>query len=301
MEQLQRTSEWFEKRKGRLTGSIAGAALGLSPWMKPEEVIRSMVREYHGAESEFSAHIPANHGNMHERAAMLCFQRVTGLQVDDCGFFPYGDWSGASPDGLIENEDAIVELKCPFGLRNKQEAEFKTLAEQPHYHAQVQLEMLCAGKTKAYFFQYVPQKGDVFAPEFVPEQYKLEVIDLDIDWLNENLPKLQEFHTLFLSEIDNPAHLEPLRVTIDTDEARRIIDRIGELDEALANLADEKKAMLKSLIELADNKDAIIHGHKLTRVVRAGSISYAKAIKDIAPGADLEPYRGKGSESWRLS
>ena len=53
IEELQRTAQWMAARKGRITGSSAGAALGLCPWRSPDDVIRAMVREYHGAESDF--------------------------------------------------------------------------------------------------------------------------------------------------------------------------------------------------------------------------------------------------------
>ena len=41
MEQ-QRTEEWFKKRANRVTGSNVGAILGMSPFMKPEDVMRNM-------------------------------------------------------------------------------------------------------------------------------------------------------------------------------------------------------------------------------------------------------------------
>lgn len=298
---LQRTEEWLAQRVGRITGSAAGAALGLSPWAKPEEIIRSMVREYHGAPSEFNDNNPAlAWGTNRERQAILCFQRVIGLEVEDCGFFPYEDWSGASPDGLT-SDGGVLEVKVPFGLRNSSPAIFKPLGDQPEYYAQVQLEMLCSGRTKAHFFQYVAPQGDVFSGDYVEEQWAYEKIEQDDDWLNEYIPQLKAFHSLYLSELDNKAHLEPLRVTIDSDEARHTLDRLGELEDALANLGDEKKALMASLIKMADGQNALVHGRKLTKVVKQGSVSYAKAMKELAPDADLEKYRGKEPESWRLS
>ena len=41
----QRTSEWFAQRKGKITGSIAGAILGLNPYMTPNAAMRRMVRD----------------------------------------------------------------------------------------------------------------------------------------------------------------------------------------------------------------------------------------------------------------
>ena len=85
----QRTDEWFAKRVGRVSGSRAGAILGLSPWQTPDDVLRAMVREYHGAESEFEGNPATAHGNANERRAMLAFMRESGLYVDDCGFFAF--------------------------------------------------------------------------------------------------------------------------------------------------------------------------------------------------------------------
>lgn len=58
----QRSKQWHEQRKLRITGSRVGAILGLSPWQKPADVMRAMVREYHGAESEFKGGPHIDHG-----------------------------------------------------------------------------------------------------------------------------------------------------------------------------------------------------------------------------------------------
>ena len=47
----QRSKEWFAKRIGRVTGSNVGAILGLNPYKTADDVLREMVRAYHGAVS----------------------------------------------------------------------------------------------------------------------------------------------------------------------------------------------------------------------------------------------------------
>lgn len=295
---LQRTSQWLEQRKGRVTGSVAGAALGLCPWRSPDDVIRQMVREYHGAPSEFTGTVATEWGVQHERAALLAFMRETGLDVDECGFFPYEDWSGASPDG-ITSDDAVLEIKVPFSLRNG--GEFKPLAEQPHYYAQVQIEMLASGKRTAYFYQYIPERGDIFSPDHVPAQSNLETIHWDQHWIDVHLPLLRAFYDRYLSELDNPEHLEEKRVVINSDEAQAIVNRIGELDDHIAAMTEERKDALQRLVDMAGGKDAEVCGHKLTLVKRKGNVDYAKLLKEVAPDVDTEAYRKAGSESWRFS
>ena len=290
----QRTEEWFAQRKLRITGSRVGAILGLSPWQKPSDVLRAMVREYHGAPSEFLGSVATDHGNNNEQRALLRFMRETGLMVELCGFFAYGDSLGASPDG-ITSDGGVLELKVPFGLRNG--GEFKTLAEQPHYAAQVQMEMLAADKTHAYFAQYIAPKGDPLAPDYVPEQINIERVERDPLWLDNNLTKINDFYRLLLSELNNEDHLAPLRVQFEADE---IIGEIDALRERQKADAEREKELVAQLVEMAEGKDAEISGRNLTLVKRQGSISYAKAIKELLPDADLEKWRGEPSESWRL-
>ena len=87
----QRSEEWFEARKGRVTGSVVGGILGMSPYMTRDDVMRSMVRDWHGAESEFTGNVATQWGEFHEPGAVQDFTLETGLAVQPCGFFPHLD------------------------------------------------------------------------------------------------------------------------------------------------------------------------------------------------------------------
>ena len=282
----QRTPEWFDARKGRVTGSIVGAILGTAPYMTREEALRSMVRDSHGAEREFTGNVATEYGTQMEPEAVAAFEMETGLDVKEVGFFPCEDWLGASPDGLCSDGFGL-EIKCPYGIRNDPEPVFKTAAEQPHYYGQMQIEMLCAGWDAIWFWQWSPYGSS------------LECVKKDYKWLNENLPVLRQFHAEYLSELDNPEHLEPLRVELNTLESKRMVEEIAQLKEAQDNAKERQKELEAELIEMAGGKNANIWGHKLTRVDRKGNVQYAKVPE--LKGVDLEPYRGKGSTFWKLS
>ena len=62
--------------------------------------------------------------------------------------------ASASPDGIVEDEEGytkVLEIKCPFGLRNDKEPVFKSIMEQPHYYAQLQIEMFVLIQDNADF------------------------------------------------------------------------------------------------------------------------------------------------------
>lgn len=284
----QRSAEWFKARKGKLTGSNIGAALGLNPWKTPDDLIRQMVREYHGADSEFQGNIATSWGTNHEPLALLDYEMTTGNTVQECGFFvhPEHDLLGASPDGLI-GEDGLIEIKCPFGQRDKNPPEFKSAADQPHYLAQMQIELACTGRKWCEFYQWSPN-GD-----------SLERVDYDPQWFTDNLPTLLAFYHRYINELDNPSHLEEKHKEINTQQAKLLLDEYQDLCDAIDQASERKKEVFDELVKLAKGRNSLVWGRKLTQVERKGAVNY-KAIPELK-GVDLEQYRKKPSTYWRLS
>lgn len=282
----QRTEEWFAARKGRLTGSMVGAALGLAPYMSKDDCLRSLVRDMHGMPSEFEGNIATEYGTNFEPQAKVAYELLTGNDVIEVGFIPFETWVGVSPDGLI-GDDGLVEIKCPFGLRKDEDPTFKPLSDQPHYYAQVQMQLHVTARQWCDFFQWSPRG------------HKLERVEYDTAWINENLPRLMAFW--WKAKDADPADFEgPKRKVIDTPEAARLIAEYDELSEAIDNASGRKKDIVARLVEMSEGKNATVAGRNLTLVKRKGSIAYAKALAKYAPDADLEPFRGKESESWQV-
>lgn len=286
----QRSEEWFAARKGRLTASSVGAVLGNSPHTTRADVMRRMVREWHGAENEFTGNIATNYGTFNEDGALVEYQMETGNSVENVGFMTREDWAGASPDGLIGLVGGL-EIKCPFGKRKMSADDaFKTLGEQPHYHDQIQFSMWVCTRAWWDFYQWSAAKTDLH--QELPCS----------KWRTKNLPKLRKFHEEYLHEREHNAepHLEPKRVIVDTLESARMIAEWDELQDAIDNANGRKKDLLAQMVQSAGERNAVFGGRNLTLTKRQGSVSYAKAIAELAPDADLEKWRGKPSESWGI-
>lgn len=294
-EPAQLSPAWFEARKGRVTGSMVGAILGLSPYMTRADAMRSMVRAVIGEPAEFTGNVATEYGNAHESGALIEFQMETELRVRRAPFLIYEDWLGASPDGFV-SDGGLVEVKCPYGLRNDTKPIFKSPAEQPHYYAQMQVQMLVAGGhagpvSHCHFWQW-SRHGTM-----------LHRVPFDQSWIDENLPRLRQFHAEFLDEVANNAdeHRAPKRVEIDTPEARKMIAEWDDLNERLDQLNERKKDLLTELVKIAGGKNALLSGtRKLTLTERQGAVAYARVVKDHCKGVDLEPYRGKSSSFWQV-
>lgn len=284
----QRSPEWFAARRGRITASSVGAILGNAPFATRADVMRRMVREWHGAEPEFTGNIATEYGNNNEAGALVEYTMETANKVQAVGFITAEDWAGASPDGFI-GEDGGLEVKCPFGLRKDESPQFKTILEQPHYHDQVQFSLWVTGRKFWHFFQWHPNATN------------LECVLPCKEWQAENLPKLRQFYAEYLHERMTPdEYLLPKRVEIDTIAAAKMVAEWDQLTEAIERAQERRSDLLADIVQMAGNKDAMFGGRKLTKTTRAGAVSYAKALKAIAPNADLEPYRGKPSEYWGL-
>lgn len=285
----QRTEQWFEQRKGRVTASSVGAILGLSPYMKREDVMRNMVREYHDYEREFKGNQATEYGTFHEDMAAMDYQLKTGNVISKTGFHAYENWLGASPDGIIDMW-TLIEIKCPYGQRDKIPPVFKTLKEQPHYYAQVQVQMFVTKTNKCDFYQWSPN-GD-----------SLETVAYDKKWIEKNLPILKAFYDEYLIERENPEkHLQDKRTTNNANSTAYRVEYYFELKAQIAELDALAKGVLEQIVKDCNEKDSEINGHKLTKVVKKGAVSYAKAVKELLPDADLTPYMGEQSEYWRLS
>lgn len=285
----QRTEQWFEQRKGRVTASSVGAILGLSPYMKREDVMRNMVREYHDYEREFKGNQATEYGTFHEDMAVMDYQLKTGNVVAKTGFHTFGNWIGASPDGIIDMW-TLIEIKCPYGQRDKIPPVFKTLEQQPHYYAQIQIQMFVTKTNKCDFYQWSPN-GD-----------SLETVAYDEAWIEKHIPILKAFYDDYLLQRMFPdKYLQDKRTTNNANSTAYRVEYYFELKAQIAELDALAKGVLEQIVKDCNEKDSDINGHKLTKVVKKGAVSYAKAVKELLPDADLMPYMGEQSEYWRLS
>jgi putative phage-type endonuclease len=264
---------------------MVGAALGLDPNTTRDEAMRRMVRAYRGLPSEFVGNIATMWGTNHEEEAREAFEYDQGIQVEPASFVvhPTLDWLGASPDGYVRDY-ALLEIKCPFGLRDKTKpVPFKSIKDQPHYYAQMQIQMYCTDRISCYFWQWTPY------------DHKLEIVDFDPKWIEVNLPKLEAFYEEFLAIRDTPLDE---KLEVDSLALQYLVAEYDLLTKQIKEAEDRKKEILDNLVFETAGEDAVICGRKLTLVHRAGAVSYAKAIKELIPDADLEKWRGEPSSYW---
>jgi putative phage-type endonuclease len=109
----QNSEEWFNLRLGRFTASTFKDLFMGKTTKGYEKAIYKPVFERLTNESpeSFSSEY-MERGHEMEPLAKDCYEQETFNEVSNGGFFALGEWIGASPDGLIDN-DGVLEIKSP--------------------------------------------------------------------------------------------------------------------------------------------------------------------------------------------
>ena len=148
----QRTDEWYNIRKGKMTASNAETIIANGKGL--ETYIYNLMAEYYSsAEKENYINADMQRGIDLEPEARLEFEFYTDLDVQEVGFIEYNDFIGVSPDGLI-GDDGLIEIKCP-----NDSIYFKLLLSnniKPEYIAQMQMQMYVTERQYCYFVSYNP-------------------------------------------------------------------------------------------------------------------------------------------------
>ena len=190
----QRDNElWHSVRKGRLTASNFGAVINAKKFTP------SLKKQLFG-EYDLQGVKAVSWGISHEDDAIKQFCNETGKSVEKCGvWLDETGLLGASPDGIVNDENAILEIKCPFSIRDEfvlsgvskssfclmLEGENFVLKKKHRYWHQVQGQLHLTGMDLCYFLVWTKK-------ELITIKIKK-----DENW-NTNLDYLRSFYMKYI-------------------------------------------------------------------------------------------------------
>ena len=145
----QRTKEWYEMRKEKLTASSLASALDKCHFTTRNELILSKIEEKPYESNEIT-----EWGVKYEDIAIAFYEEMYHVKVLDFGLIPHPEFDafGASPDGICDdtgNDEYVsrmVEIKCPPKRKF-------TKTVPPHYLMQVQGQLEVCDLDECDFFQ----------------------------------------------------------------------------------------------------------------------------------------------------
>lgn len=210
--QDQRSYGWYKARLGMFTASQIAKLMTASK--KKDEMFGDTAKTYialvamerkvkerwddmtDDERDNFIRHeYPSNNamdwGTYHEEFARTAFEFDRGVTVTQFGSCIREEmpFVSASPDGWIEEENAIIEIKCPkmdtFGRYVMNVVDGASLkAEKADYYWQMMLQMWITGASYGYFVWYHPLIGMEFA--------MVERSDEDINIMLQRIEKAEE-------------------------------------------------------------------------------------------------------------
>ena len=170
----QGTPEWHAARRGKLTASNVGAAVGINPFTTRMEAFnRALGRDKFLGKTLRDAIGPApssaflqyvrgtgncatRWGTANESNGVLAYSAHTGNVVKSTGLHVHrnASWLAGSPDGLI-GEDGMIEVKCPYWP--KRDGRRVHLEIPPYYYLQINLCLECTDREWCDFISWSPE------------------------------------------------------------------------------------------------------------------------------------------------
>ncbi|XP_074040945.1 uncharacterized protein [Leptinotarsa decemlineata] len=215
---------WMEERQKRITASNFGKICKMKSNTRTINTIKELLYK------KFKGNKATEYGKLNESFAIEYFESKHNVKVRKSGFFIDKTFYflGANPDGLVNN-DAIVEIKCPFNIKDmSQEERIRTnkikfgkvenhtfvLNRKHNYYFQVQGQLAITKREKCFFVVWSPKGFLVEGISRDKHFWKNEmVLKLKIFYFNCLLPKLVDLRVTRGLEIreNSRKHLRKLQ------------------------------------------------------------------------------------------
>lgn len=203
----QRSAEWFDLRKGKLTSSEIHKIMGESR-AKTETLsetaktyLLEKVAEKLGGFKEPAVGAALDWGVDLEDTAREIYQASTGNITSPCSFIAVNEHYGGSPDSIVD-PDGVIEIKCPYTSTNhfkhgliKTDQDFKKTS--PAYYYQCISHMNVTGAKWCDFISFDPRVH----PDYMLFVYRLHRDEDEIKNMNDKIRGAVEYITEILNSI----------------------------------------------------------------------------------------------------
>jgi putative phage-type endonuclease len=157
----QRTQEWFDYRKNRITASDTASAIDLNPY----EPVESFILKKCDPDHKFLDNQNVYHGKKYEPIATSIYEYIYNNKVIEFGALPSETYSflGASPDGICSSQSLdykfspllgrMLEIKCVVQRKIYPKGKIAGEICPFYYYCQVQQQLECCDLEKCDFWQ----------------------------------------------------------------------------------------------------------------------------------------------------
>ena len=277
--QVQGSKEWLKWRKTRIGASDSAAILGISPYktayrlweekmgFKDPDPINEYMQKGIDLEPKAREH--------------LCFMTSSKFEPIVC-VHPQYHWMIASFDGFCEETQIGAEIKCN-GPKNHALAKEGKVPD--YYYSQLQHQMAVKSLSFIWYLSYVEDHNDC----------ELFEVQRDDKFIENLIQKEKEFFNYIENDIPYPSKYRK----VDDPDGIKIIAQLKDVISQLKWLEGCKEDLKNQLINMYEGENCEGEGIKLSKIVSKGRIIYDD-IPELK-GIDLEPYRSKPTQFWKIT
>jgi len=192
---LQKSDEWFQIRKGKITGTTLKAIMG-TPKARQDAIYETIAERLTvGVEADSEYENPMDRGTRLEPEAITAFEFETGLRIERTGFCENDENAllGYSPDGLVaDKESEDIEVKCPGG-KNHVKMWLTNLIPEEYQWQVVQAFIVNPKLEKRYFISYNPDIA----------MHQLHIIEVTRKSVDKDIERAKVEQIRFLQEVED--------------------------------------------------------------------------------------------------
>lgn len=193
----QGSEAWFDVRCGRITASKFKDMMSGESTLGYKGLLYSVAGQIVSGEMEPTYSSPAmERGVELEPEARLFYEEIMQVDVKEYGFITnediYTDYVGISPDGVIEEENGLLEIKCPLMKTHVGYVLADRLPDE--YKWQVQGQLLVTGADYCDFMSYYPNMNPFIKRIYPdPEMHKalLDRMNLSVEKIKEIVKQIK--------------------------------------------------------------------------------------------------------------
>jgi putative phage-type endonuclease len=177
----QGSEYWHQLRLGRVTASKFSALMSGISTQGFKNLIYNTAGEIISGEVEEQGFVSEamKRGTELEPEARMFYEDIKNIDVDEVGFVTndkiYSEYVGVSPDGMIPEENGILEIKCPYMNTH---ISYMMNDKLPNaYKWQVQGQLLVTGAEYCDFMSYYPNIKPFIKRIYPDKDMHQELID----------------------------------------------------------------------------------------------------------------------------
>lgn len=277
---VQGSPEWHEYRSKGIGASDASIIMGVSPWATPYQLWI-----YNNGLSEKKEMTQSmKFGSDNEQQLREYFQQKKNVQVQpkvvESSLYP---WMFASMDGLSEDGEIAVEIKCT-------NAEYHKMCKESRvpdvYYPQVQHQMFVCELDQIYYLSYWKGNHDMI------------LVDRNDFYIEKMIDKELEFLKC-MTDFVAPELTDKDFVEIQSEKFAMLTNEYVRSFSTLKHITDIKERLRQQIIEECNGRSSFNADIKATKYVIKGRVDY-DSIPELK-NVDLNKYRKEPTESWRIT